>query len=164
MERLWAPWRLDYVASASGENAGDCVFCDKADADDRASLILHRGEACFVMLNLYPYANGHLMIAPYRHIGVPGDLDDTERAEMWDLLDQSLRTLDVALHPHGANVGLNLGRAAGAGVEGHVHLHVVPRWAGDTNFMPVLADVRVMPQHLDATWRSLRDAWVGAAG
>ncbi len=163
MERLWAPWRLTYVASASGENAGDCVFCDKREADDRAALIVHRGPTCFVMLNLYPYANGHVMVAPYRHVASPGDLDAAERAEMWELLDRSLQTLDATLRPHGANVGLNLGRAAGAGVEGHVHLHVVPRWSGDTNFMPVLADVRVMAQHLDQTWQSLSDAWGGSA-
>jgi ATP adenylyltransferase len=147
------------VSSASGENAGDCVFCDKAGADDREALIIHRGENCFVMLNLYPYANGHVMIAPYRHVATPGELDAPERAEMWELLDHSLQALERALHPHGANVGLNLGRSAGAGVEGHVHLHVVPRWAGDTNFMPVMADVRVMPQHLDETWLALRAAW-----
>jgi ATP adenylyltransferase len=159
MERLWAPWRLQYVASASGENAGECVFCAKQAGDERAMLIVHRGARCFVMLNLYPYANGHLMVAPYRHVATPGELDAEERAELWELLDHSLRALDATLKPHGANAGLNLGRSAGAGVEGHLHLHVVPRWNGDTNFMPVLADVRVMAQHLDDTWQLLRDAW-----
>ncbi len=159
MERLWAPWRLQYVASASGENAVDCVFCDKQVGDEREMLIVHRGTHCFAMLNLYPYANGHLMVAPYRHLASPGDLDADERAELWQLLDHCLRALDATLKPHGANAGLNLGRSAGAGVEGHLHLHVVPRWNGDTNFMPVLADVRVMAQHLDDTWQLLRDAW-----
>ena len=158
MERLWAPWRLEYVASAA-DGPPACIFCAKPEQDDRAALILHRGTRCYVLLNLYPYTNGHLMVAPYRHVAKPGDLDGDERAELWELFDRSLRTLDAAFHPHGANAGLNLGRAAGAGVEGHLHLHVVPRWNGDTNFVPVLADVRVMPQHLDDTWRVLRDAW-----
>jgi ATP adenylyltransferase len=159
MERLWAPWRLQFVKSASGEDEIECVFCAKLDDDDREALVVHRGERCFVMLNLYPYTNGHLMVAPYRHVAKPGDLDAEERAELWELFSHSLAVLDATLKPHGANAGLNLGRAAGAGVEGHLHLHVVPRWNGDTNFMPVLADVRVMAQHLDDTWQVLRDAW-----
>lgn len=161
MKRLWAPWRLEFVKAASGEDPLACVFCAApAGADDRASLILHRGKTCFVILNLYPYTNGHLLIAPYRHLATPGELDADERAELWDLLDRCLDTLDRTLHPHGANAGLNLGRSAGAGIEGHLHLHVVPRWNGDTNFMPVLADTRVIPQHLDDSWHVLREAWV----
>jgi ATP adenylyltransferase len=159
MERLWAPWRLQYVKSAATDGDAGCVFCAKLGADDREALVLHRGTRCFAMLNLYPYTNGHLMIAPTRHLAAPGDLDAEERAELWELLDHSLGVLDRTLRPHGSNVGLNLGRAAGAGVEGHLHLHVVPRWNGDVNFMPVLADVRVMAQHLDDTWQLLRDAW-----
>jgi ATP adenylyltransferase len=160
MERLWAPWRLTYMKQAS-EPGNACVFCSKLETtDDREALILHRGATCFVLLNLYPYANGHLMVAPYRHVATPGDLDAEERAELWELLDRSLKVLSQAFAPHGFNAGLNLGRVAGAGVEDHVHLHVVPRWNGDTNFMPVLADVRVMPQHLDETWQTLHEAWV----
>lgn len=137
------------------------MFCAApALDDDRQALILHRGATCFVLLNLYPYTNGHLMIAPYRHVAAPGDLTGDERAELWELLDHALAALDRTLKPHGANSGMNLGRVAGAGIEGHLHLHVVPRWSGDSNFMPVLADTRVMPQHLDDTWRLLRDAWV----
>jgi ATP adenylyltransferase len=163
MERLWAPWRLTYVKSASSGDGRGCVFCDKArERDDRAALIVHRGATCMVMLNLYPYQNGHLMVAPYRHLAQPGDLDAEERAEMWQLFDESLAALERAFAPHGANAGINLGRVAGAGIEGHLHLHVVPRWAGDTNFMPVLADVRVMAQHLDDTWLAVRDAWIGS--
>jgi ATP adenylyltransferase len=160
MERLWAPWRLTYIEQASGPEEQPCVFCGKLALDDREALVLHRGERAFCLLNLYPYANGHLMVAPYRHVARPGDLDPAERAEMWELLDQAIAALERGLRPHGHNVGMNLGRVAGAGVEGHLHLHVVPRWHGDTNFMPVLADVRVMPQHLDATWETLRSAWV----
>jgi ATP adenylyltransferase len=155
MERLWAPWRLQYVKSASGEN-DECVFCAKQGADDREALVVHRGPRCFVMLNLYPYTNGHLMVAPYRHLAKPADLDAEERAELWELLAQSLEMLDVTLKPHGANAGLNLGRPAGAGVEGHLHLHVVPRWNGDTSFMPVLADVKVLPEALERTAERLR--------
>ena len=160
MERLWAPWRLTYIEQASGGEPRPCVFCGKLERDDREALILHRGETAFCLLNLYPYANGHLMVAPYRHLARPGDLDAAERAEVWELTDRAIGALERAMSPHGFNVGINLGRVAGAGVEGHVHVHVVPRWNGDTNFMPVLADVRVMPQHLDATWESLRAAWV----
>ena len=157
MEQLWAPWRLEYVAG--GADAPGCIFCAKQDQDDDAALIVHRGSRCFVMLNLYPYANGHLMVAPYRHVAEPGDLDDEERAELWGLFTDGLAALRTAMSPHGFNSGLNLGRVAGAGVEGHIHLHVVPRWNGDTNFMPVLADVRIMPEHLSKTLVQVRAAW-----
>jgi ATP adenylyltransferase len=159
-ERLWAPWRLEYIESGSKQPG--CIFCEKPTAgDDEAQLIVHRGEHAYVLLNLYPYANGHLMVAPYRHVADPGDLDTAERAEVWDLFDRSLRALRAAMEPHGFNAGVNLGRVAGAGVEGHVHLHVVPRWNGDTNFMPVLADVKVMPEHLSRTHERIVAAWPG---
>jgi len=159
-ERLWAPWRLEYIEE--GSKLPGCIFCEKPTAgDDAAQLILHRGEAAYVLLNLYPYANGHLMVAPYRHVADPGDLEAAERAELWELFDRSLRALRVAFEPHGFNAGLNLGRVAGAGVEHHLHLHVVPRWNGDTNFMPVLADVRVMPEHLSRTRERVLAAWPG---
>ena len=161
VERMWAPWRLEFVEAASGHEPLACVFCEApARGDDDAALIVHRGATCFAILNLYPYTNGHLLIAPYRHVVQPGDLDAAERAELWRLLDESLAALDATMQPHGANAGLNLGRAAGQGIEGHLHLHVVPRWRGDTNFMPVLADTRVIPQALGDTCRLLRDAWV----
>ena len=156
-ERLWAPWRLEYVSGGAGE--GGCIFCDKPGVDDDEALIVHRGERAFVVLNLYPYANGHLMVAPYRHLATPGELDAGERAEVWELMDAGLVALTSAMAPAGFNCGINLGRAAGAGVEGHLHLHVVPRWNGDTNFMPVLADVRVMPEHLSRTLEKVRSAW-----
>jgi ATP adenylyltransferase len=156
MEQLWAPWRLDYVAG--GEPEG-CIFCAGQKADDDDALVVHRGRRCFVLLNLYPYSNGHLMVAPYRHIPAPGDLDEGERAELWSLLDQGIAALSAAMAPDGFNAGLNLGRVAGAGVEHHLHLHVVPRWKGDVNFMPVLADVKVMPEHLSRTLERVRAAW-----
>jgi len=157
-ERLWAPWRMEYIQG--GADVDGCIFCDKAaGSDDDANLIVHRGERAYVLMNLYPYSNGHLMVAPYRHVAGPGELDAAERSEMWQLMDEALQALTDAMSPHGFNAGLNIGRVAGAGVEGHIHLHVVPRWNGDTNFMPVLADVKVMPEHITRTAEKLRDAW-----
>jgi ATP adenylyltransferase len=155
-EALWAPWRLEYVQG--GADAEGCIFC-AAGADEGHDLVVRRGEHAYVVMNLYPYSNGHLMVAPYRHLAGPGDLAEGERAEMWSLLDESVRALTEAMSPHGFNAGINIGRVAGAGVEGHLHLHVVPRWNGDTNFMPVLADVRVMPEHISRTAEKLRAAW-----
>lgn len=163
VERIWAPWRLEFVEAAAGHEPLECVFCAApASGDDERALIVRRGRACYAILNLYPYANGHLMIAPYRHVAQPGDLDAAERTELWSLFDEALRTLDAVVAPHAANAGLNLGRAAGQGIEGHLHLHVVPRWSGDTSFMPVLADTKVIPQALSGTCRLLREAWVGS--
>ena len=121
--------------------------------------MVRRGERAFALMNLYPYSNGHLMVAPYRHVAEPGGLDAAERAELWALLEQALAALRAVMGPDGFNAGINLGRIAGAGVEGHLHLHVVPRWNGDTNFMPVLADVKVMPEHIARTAAKLRAAW-----
>jgi ATP adenylyltransferase len=157
MERLWAPWRLTYLERPRDE--GGCVFCTKPEQSDEDALIVHRGEHCYVVLNLYPYGSGHLMILPYRHLATPGELDGAERTELWELLDRSLRALETGLSAQGHNVGLNLGGAAGAGIADHLHLHVVPRWRGDVNFMPVLADVRVMPQLLLETRAALVAAW-----
>ncbi len=140
----------------SGSGVG-CIFCDKPRArDDAANLIVHRGERCFVILNLYPYTNGHLMVTPYEHIGALQDLDAETTAEMMALAKQAMDLLGEVYAPHGYNVGFNQGRAAGAGVEHHIHMHVVPRWGGDTNFMPVLGDVRVMPQSLQDSFAALQ--------
>ena len=158
--RIWAPWRLAYVKDAAKDNEEECIFCAKpAGDDDEANLIVHRGERCFVILNLYPYTNGHLMVAPLRHVGDFVDLTDDEAAELHALTRTAVAGLRRAFAPHGFNVGWNLGRAAGAGVVDHVHQHVVPRWGGDTNFMPVLADVKVIPEHLTDTRRRLAEAW-----
>jgi len=159
VERLWAPWRLEDVAG--GADKPGCIFCTKPGEDDDEALIVHRGEHCYVVLNLYPYANGHLMVAPYRHVASPGDLTEAERLELWELFDQGVEALTASMSPHGFNAGLNLGRVAGAGVEDHIHLHVVPRWNGDTNFMPVLADVRVIVQSLEALYDLLAAKWRG---
>ena len=155
-DRIWAPWRLACVKDASQGDERECIFCAKpAAGDDRANLIVHRGERCFVILNLYPYTNGHLMVAPYEHVAGIQDLDDETTAEMMALAQRAIAILEEGYSPHGYNVGFNQGRVAGAGVEHHIHMHVVPRWGGDTNFMPVLADTRVMPQTLEQTYEAL---------
>jgi ATP adenylyltransferase len=155
--QLWAPWRLEYVQSAD-EQSG-CVFCLARDGDDAERLVVHRGERAFVLLNRFPYASGHLMIAPSRHLGALADVSDDEALELHRLSVHAVEALGAVFSPEGFNLGWNLGRVAGAGVVDHVHLHVVPRWAGDTNFMPVLADVKVLPEHLDETRRKLAAAW-----
>jgi ATP adenylyltransferase len=147
---------MSYIGKPRPEG---CVFCAHARESDEDALIVHRGEHCYAVLNLYPYGSGHLMIVPFRHVAAPGDLDAAERAEMWELLAQALQALESALEAEGHNVGFNLGRAAGAGIDDHLHLHVVPRWSGDVNFMPVLADVRVLPQLLSETRAALAAAW-----
>ena len=157
MRQLWAPWRLEYIQSADEQDG--CVLCRAAAAPDDAGLVVHRGDHAFVVVNKYPYASGHLMVAPLRHEGEFGDLTSDEALEIHRLASVALGTLAETMQPQGFNLGWNLGRIAGAGVVGHVHLHVVPRWAGDTNFMPVLADVRVLPEALEATRAKLADAW-----
>jgi ATP adenylyltransferase len=155
--QLWAPWRLEYIVGAD-EDEG-CVFCRAAAGDDEAGLVVHRGDHAFVLLNRYPYASGHLMVAPYRHEREFGELSAEEAVEVHRLAAAAIGALADEMRPQGFNLGWNLGRIAGAGVVDHVHLHVVPRWAGDTNFMPVLADVKVIPEALDETRRKLADAW-----
>jgi ATP adenylyltransferase len=158
--RIWAPWRLAYVKDASKDSEEACIFCAKpAEDDDRANLIVHRGERCFVILNLFPYTNGHLMIAPYAHLPTLQELGTETTAEMMALAQRAMVVLDEKYDPQGYNVGINQGRVAGAGYEGHIHLHVVPRWAGDTNYMPVLADTRVMPQSLEQSYEALKGAF-----
>jgi ATP adenylyltransferase len=160
MERLWAPWRLEYIRSADEQQG--CVFCRAAAAGDEDGLVVHRGKHALVVLNKYPYASGHLMVAPYRHEAEFGELTTDEALEIHRLAAAGLGALAETMRPQGFNVGWNLGRIAGAGIVDHVHLHVVPRWAGDTNFMPVLADVKVMPEALEDTRRKLAEAWPGS--
>jgi ATP adenylyltransferase len=157
IERLWAPWRLEYVQSADKQDG--CIFCRAAEGDDEEYFVVHRGEHAFVLLNKFPYSSGHLLVAPYRHGLDFGDLDDAETLEVHRLAARGLAALAAVYKPEGFNLGWNIGRIAGAGIPDHVHLHVVPRWGGDTNFMPVLASVKVIPEHLAATRRKLADAW-----
>ena len=155
--RIWAPWRLAYVKDASKDSEQECIFCTKPRlGNDEEALIVHRGERCFVILNLFPYTNGHLMVAPFEHIGALQELPPETSAEMMALAQRAMTVLDEVYGPHGYNVGFNQGRVAGAGVKHHIHMHVVPRWGGDTNFMPVLADVRVMPQTPQQTYEALK--------
>ena len=149
---LWAPWRLEYVQQA--DELDRCIFCEPEE-----ELVVARGERALVVVNRFPYASGHLMVAPTRHTGDFGGLAADEAAEVHTLAATALSALGATYAPHGFNLGWNLGRVAGAGIEDHVHLHVVPRWNGDTNFMPVLADVKVLPEHLLDTAERLRDAW-----
>ena len=155
-KQLWAPWRLEYVQNAGDESS--CVFCDAFGGDDEERLVVHRETRAFVLLNKFPYASGHVMVAPERHVGAFGGLDDDEVTQIHALADRVMRALTELYSPDGYNLGWNLGHVAGAGVVDHVHLHVVPRWSGDTNFMPVLADVKVLPEHLLETRRKLADA------
>ena len=157
-KQLWAPWRLEYIKQAD-EQAG-CVFCDAAAGDDEERHVVHRGEHAFVLLNKFPYSSGHLMVASYRHVGEFPGLTDDEALEVHRLAGEGIAALTRLYSPQGFNLGWNLGRIAGAGVVDHVHLHVVPRWAGDTNFMPVLGDVKVLPEHLLESRRRLAAAWL----
>jgi ATP adenylyltransferase len=157
VDNLWAPWRLEYVQNA--DTIDGCIFCTAAEGDDEEHLVVHRGERAFVLLNKFPYASGHLMVAPYRHGANFADLDDAEALEVHRLATQGVAALTQVFGPEGFNLGWNVGRIAGAGIVDHGHLHVVPRWGGDTNFMPVLADVRVIPEHLAETRRKLAAEW-----
>jgi ATP adenylyltransferase len=160
MDHLWAPWRLAYVASAQAPKPEDaCFLCTGlADQDDRRHLIALRTPQSVVVLNRFPYNNGHLLIAPRAHKGRLDDLDADELLETLETLRRMVRVLDDLMHPDAYNIGLNLGRAAGAGLPGHLHWHVVPRWDGDTNFMPVVADTKVMAQSLEALYDLLTAA------
>jgi ATP adenylyltransferase len=159
-QRIWAPWRLKYVKDASKDKESECIFCAALDAgDDEANLIIKRGEHCFVILNKFPYTNGHLMVAPYEHVAQLQELDEETVAEIMTLAQHGMNALEASYAPHGYNVGFNQGRVAGAGVEHHIHMHVVPRWGGDTNFMPVLGDTRVMNQTLEDSYETVKGAW-----
>jgi ATP adenylyltransferase len=155
MERLWTPWRLAYVTEASGPSSG-CVFCDALARGEAEPLIVHHGRRCFVILNKFPYNSGHLMVVPHRHIGRLAALEREEGEELIALTRLAEMAIEEAYQPHGLNMGLNLGKPAGAGVLDHVHMHIVPRWNGDTNFMTVVGDTRVLPEALEASAARLR--------
>jgi ATP adenylyltransferase len=156
VKRLWAPWRVTYITATK---VSGCIFCDAPGARDyRAALVLHRASLGFLILNRYPYNSGHVMAVPYRHVARLEQLAPKEMQELMALSDLAVRALERAMSPEGFNIGLNLGRAAGAGIDDHLHIHVVPRWAGDTNFMPVLGDVKVLPEDLEATYDRLAAA------
>ena len=164
MKPLWAPWRMDYILNKEGqpEQSDDCVFCVGPVSDtDAERLVLERGKHAFVIMNRFPYNNGHLLVAPYRHVADLVDLTPEENLELFELICLSRVILQETMSPQGLNIGLNLGAAAGAGIADHLHWHLVPRWQGDTNFMPVLAETRVIPQHLAVTYNLLATAFSG---
>ncbi len=163
MERLWTPWRLAYVTDASTPAPG-CIFCAALSGLDADPLVVHRAGSAYVILNKFPYNNGHLMVVPHRHVGRLADLDRAELAELMVLAQMSERALAGVYGPHGFNMGLNLGTPAGAGIADHLHMHVVPRWNGDTNFISVVGETRVLPEELPATAARLRAAFASLAG
>jgi ATP adenylyltransferase len=160
MDQLWAPWRMAYIQES--EPAPGCLFCTKIREDaDEANFILLRAQHCFVMLNLYPYNSGHLMVCPYRHLADYTELDEPETAELAAFTKHAMRTLRTASGAQGFNIGMNMGGVAGAGIAAHLHQHVVPRWGGDANFMPVVGQTKVLPQLLGDTRDMLAGAWPG---
>jgi ATP adenylyltransferase len=159
MKELWAPWRIEYFKKAKGKG---CFLCRSfASARDRDNLILQRGKTCVVLMNRYPYTSGHLMVAPGRHVATLEEMRPPELAEMMQLTQAAIRALKKIARPHGFNIGVNIGEAAGAGLKDHIHLHIVPRWTGDTNFVTVMADVRILPQALQELWKELRKVMKG---
>lgn len=171
LEHLWAGWRREYIVEATErERAGGlthdestCVFCRLAESGPPSedNLVVWRGSSTFVVMNAYPYASGHVLVLPLRHIGPMAELTATESADLWSATQASVAAIEKAFDPDGLNMGANLGRAAGAGLPGHLHLHVLPRWSGDTNFMTSVAETRVMPETLQHSWKRLTDAWPG---
>ncbi len=159
MDRLFSPWRSRYIASFSEQNkqSEECLFCRAArERKDRQNLVLLRRRHCFVMMNLYPYNSGHLLVVPYTHTPGLDGLTSRDRGELIDTVSHMIGVLEKTIGPHGFNVGANLGRIAGAGIDQHVHLHIVPRWNGDTNFMPTVADVKMVSESLESSYKKIR--------
>lgn len=164
-ERLWAGWRAAYIdgVTSPDTNEAGCLFCTlAASTDDAEALVVERGNRIFTVMNAYPYTTGHLMVVPVRHEAHLEGLDSEEGSEIFEGLRRATLAIKAVMHPDGLNVGANLGRAAGAGVPGHCHFHVLPRWAGDTNFMTSIAEARVLPEDLRTTWKKLRAAWTSS--
>ena len=161
MDKIYAPWRYKYIKeTVSNKEDDSCLFCDVIKVqNDKENLILYRGEHIFVMINKYPYNNGHLMIIPYRHLQDIDILNDKENLEAMKLLSFAIKVLKKEISAEGFNIGLNIGRIAGAGIAGHIHFHIVPRWSGDTNFMPVLTDTKVISQSLEESWEILKSGF-----
>jgi len=154
MEQIWAPWRIQYIMKGKQEG---CILCDKpGENKDDLNYILYRGDKNFVILNCYPYNPAHLMVAPYRHIASPEDMTEEEQHEHFEIVNQCIKVLRQVFDPGGFNIGINVGKVAGAGIADHFHTHIVPRWQGDTNFVPVLSDVRVLPEALAETYQKLK--------
>jgi ATP adenylyltransferase len=152
MKRLWAPWRIEYIRSHKEKG---CIFCEKPKRNHKEELILFSGKTTFTLMNLYPYTNGHLMVAPYQHTDSFSALNQEEKLEILDQIDHAVDILTHAMNPEGFNIGANIGESAGAGIKDHIHFHIVPRWTGDTNFMPVLGHTKIMVEGLNDTWEQL---------
>ena len=158
MEHIWSPWRMKYMRENQGSKS--CIFCDAVEMEDGIeNLIVKRGRLAFVILNRYPYTSGHVMVVPYAHTATLAELDTDVLAEVMALIQQSIQTITTVYKPDGFNIGANLGTAAGAGIAGHIHFHVVPRWGGDTNFMTTACDVRVIPEDLGEALQHLKESW-----
>jgi len=158
MDYLWTPWRYQYITTAGGP--GECVFCAAAQAkDDHEVLVVYRGTNNFVIVNRFPYTSGHVMVIPYRHVATLEDLDDASLTELMFLARRTEKHLRTVYRPDGLNIGMNIGKSAGAGIAGHLHMHLLPRWLGDTNFMTVVGETRVVPEDLSITWDRLRSAF-----
>lgn len=161
MKRLWTPWRMEYILSDKSDHETGCLFCTKArQRNDRENLILYRGTRTYTILNLYPYNNGHLLVVPYQHTRNVDELDDETLADIMLEVKRAVRALQKAMSPDGYNMGINIGRSAGAGVDNHVHMHVVPRWVGDSNFMPVVGETRLIPEDPQTTYDRLLEAGI----
>lgn len=157
MDRLWATWRMEYITG--NKKSDECVFCSAPKQDNlEETLVLYKAEKCFVIMNLFPYNNGHIMVIPYRHISDITLLTEEEYTELMKLTQLSVKAIKKSLNPEGFNIGMNLGRPGGAGIADHIHMHIVPRWTGDTNFMPVIGDTRVISEHIEATYKKIRNA------
>jgi ATP adenylyltransferase len=163
VDRLYTPWRHAYVTRASASDSGACIFCRAADEGVGDPLVVHRGATAFVILNLYPYNSGHLMVVPRRHVASLAQLEREELVELVLMTERAERVLTEVYSPHGLNVGINLGKAAGAGVADHLHAHLVPRWHGDTNFMSIVGDVRVLPEEVPVSAERLRPVFARLA-
>ena len=164
-ERLWTPHRMAYVTGERpSEDAGDgCPFCAAPDKDDQTGLIVHRGSTCYVVMNLFPYNPGHVLVCPYRHVSLYVELTDEETSEFTRLTKEAIAAIDAASGPHGYNIGMNQGAVAGAGVQAHLHQHIVPRWGGDANFLPVIGQTKALPMLLEDVRSRLVAAWPGGA-
>ncbi len=159
VDKIFAPWRSEYILSGDTNPSG-CIFCDYPKQDkDEENLIVYRGKLCFVIMNRYPYNAGHLMVIPYRHLHNFAEMTTDELAELMQLVQKAVATLTIVMYPDGFNIGMNIGKVAGAGIDQHLHMHVVPRWNGDTNFMPVISDTRVISEALESVWRRITAEW-----
>lgn len=157
MDKMWAPWRLEYIKNVDKNNEG-CIFCDKPKQNkDQENLIVYRDKFCFIILNKYPYNNGHLMVVPFEHKSDILEISTDILLNIQVVIQKAIKALKYTIEPHGFNIGLNMGRSAGAGIADHIHYHIVPRWNGDTNYMPVLADTKVISEALNQTWKKLFD-------